>query len=109
MSACDKHKETPVVGYHSCPGCEVDMLRAENARWHQNYKHLIEQHMPRTGHGCEEGWSRVVEARELQAENDELRRIISDCASACGAAVSPECSLTFMSGLPEEIRLAIRK
>lgn len=54
---------------------EIARLRAENERWRQNYEHLIEQHMPRTGHGCEEGWSRVVEARELQAENAELRRL----------------------------------
>ena len=52
---------------------EIARLKAETARWQQNYEHLIEQHMPRTGHGCEEGWSRVVEARELQAENTELK------------------------------------
>lgn len=27
MSACDKHSKNPVVGYHSCPGCEVEYLR----------------------------------------------------------------------------------
>lgn len=53
---------------------EIARLMAENERWRRNYEHLIEQHMPRTGHGCEEGWSRVVEARELQSENAELRR-----------------------------------
>lgn len=61
---------------------ERDQLKVENARWQKNYEHLIEQHMPRTGHGCEEGWSRVVEARELQAENAELvnlmRRVVAE-------------------------------
>lgn len=52
---------------------EIARLMAENERWRQNYEHLMEQHMPRTGHGCEEGWSRVVEARELQAEVDQLK------------------------------------
>lgn len=52
---------------------EIARLMAENERWRRNYEHLIEQHMPRTGHGCEEGWSRVVEARELQAQVDQLK------------------------------------
>lgn len=52
---------------------EIARLRAENERWRQNYEHLIEQHMPRTGHGCEEGWSRVVKARELQEQVDQFK------------------------------------
>ncbi|WP_295487974.1 ead/Ea22-like family protein [uncultured Pseudomonas sp.] len=95
---------------------EIARLKAENERWRQNYEHLIVQHMPRTGDGCQEGWSRVIEARELQAkvdqlkaENAELRRIVSECATACGAGVSPECSLAFMAGLPREIELAMTK
>lgn len=32
MSACDKHKAAPVKGYHACPGCEVEALRAEVER-----------------------------------------------------------------------------
>lgn len=51
----------------------IEELKRDNERWQQNYQHLMVQHMPRTGHGCEEGWSRVVEARELQAENTELK------------------------------------
>lgn len=30
--ACDKHRKEPVIGYCACPGCEVEMLRAENER-----------------------------------------------------------------------------
>lgn len=26
---CEKHRKAPVKGYHACPGCEVEMLRAE--------------------------------------------------------------------------------
>lgn len=67
-----------VVTLQRCTGKTPHELRIdaerERDRWQHNYEHLIEQHMPRTGHGCEEGWSRVVEARELQAENEELRR-----------------------------------
>lgn len=52
---------------------ERDQLKLDNSRWRQNYEHLIVQHMPRTGDGCQEGWSRVVEARELQAQVDQLK------------------------------------
>lgn len=39
----------------------------------------------------------------LKAECEGLRKIISDSAAACGAAVSVECSLEFMAMLPSEI------
>lgn len=39
----------------------------------------------------------------LLAENEALRKIISESATACGAAVSAECSLEFMGHLPSEI------
>ena len=41
------------------------------------------------------------QAREISS----LRNIISECATACGAAVSVECSLEFMAMLPKEIAL----
>lgn len=50
-----------------------------------------------------------AERDRLKAENAELRQILSECATACGAGMSPECSLTFMSGLPDEIRLNMPK
>lgn len=40
---------------------------------------------------------------QLKAENEALRKIISESATACGAAVSVECSIEFMSMLPAEI------
>ncbi len=40
---------------------------------------------------------------QLKAENEALRKIISESSAACGAAVSVECSLEFMADLPSEI------
>lgn len=51
---------------------ERDQLRLELEQKCQAYDHLVEQHMPRTGDGCDAGWSRVVEANELQAQVDRL-------------------------------------
>ncbi|WP_040854203.1 hypothetical protein [Phyllobacterium sp. YR531] len=45
----------------------------------------------------------------LEGENGKLRSIISESASACGAYVSPECSIEFMSELPKEIALVTRR
>lgn len=49
------------------------------------------------------------ERDQLKAEVETLRKIISESASACGAAVSVECSLEFMSMLPGEIASVIGK
>ena len=46
----------------------AEAAEAENARLTRNYKHIIEQHMPRTSDGCDKGWTRVIEAHELQAK-----------------------------------------
>jgi len=51
-------------------------VEAERDRWIGHYNHLMEQHMPRTGDGCEKGWSRVVEARELQAQLAEAAALL---------------------------------
>lgn len=52
----------------------------------------------------------VAEERDqLKAENEALRKIISESATACGAAVSVECSLEFMAMLPGEIASVIGK
>ncbi|WP_210015051.1 hypothetical protein [Pseudomonas palmensis] len=40
---------------------------------------------------------------QLKAENEALRKVISQSAASCGAAVSVECTLEFMSILPAEI------
>lgn len=45
----------------------------------------------------------MIQVEELEAENEALRKIISESATACGAAVSVECSIEFMSMLPAEI------
>lgn len=43
----------------------------------------------------------------MEEENAELRQIISLAATACGAAVSTECSVGFMAYLPAEIEAVI--
>lgn len=44
-----------------------------------------------------------AERDQLKAENEALRKVISQSAASCGAAVSVECTLEFMSILPAEI------
>lgn len=51
----------------------------------------------------------LAERDQLKAENDALRKVISDSATSCGAAVSVECSLDFMGHLPVEIFSVISK
>lgn len=29
IKACDEHKKNPVMGYHSCAGCEIQMYKSE--------------------------------------------------------------------------------
>ncbi|CAB5577502.1 Uncharacterised protein [Pseudomonas putida] len=45
----------------------------------------------------------LAEIDQLKAENEAMRKIISESSAACGAAVSVECSLEFMANLPSEI------
>lgn len=45
----------------------------------------------------------------LEGENTQLRSIVSESASAAGAYASPECSIEFMSAIPNEIVLAMRR
>lgn len=46
----------------------------------------------------------ITTIAEQAREISSLRNIISECATACGAAVSVECSEEFMAILPDEIR-----
>lgn len=46
----------------------AEAAEKERDRRIADYKHLIDQHMPRTIDGCDEGWSRVIEAHELQTK-----------------------------------------
>lgn len=89
---------------------KVDKLEKE-------YKDVINQHMPRTSEGCDEGWSRVIEAQELQqkldamaAENAALKQIameyanladsrLSEMTANCESDCSMEC-YDFTSKLP---------
>ena len=53
-----------------------------------------------------EEYQRLSEAQNILSLLDEvisLRKIISECADACDAVVSPECTLAFMQQLPGEI------
>lgn len=49
------------------------------------------------------------EIDRLKAENEALRKIISECATACGAGCAPECTLEFMSMLPGEISSVVSR
>lgn len=44
---------------------------------------------------------------KLKADNESLRKIISDAATACGASVSVECTPEFMANLPAEISVVV--
>ncbi|SEJ52938.1 hypothetical protein SAMN04244572_04353 [Azotobacter beijerinckii] len=50
-----------------------------------------------------------AERDQLKAEIEALRQIISDSATACGAAMSPECTVEFMGHLPAEIASVLRQ
>lgn len=49
------------------------------------------------------------EIDRLRVENEALRKIISECATACGAGCAPECTLEFMSMLPGEISSVVSR
>lgn len=57
----------------------------------------------------EEKFTLPVAKTDLQRENEALRAIISECASALGngTGIAPSCSVTFMSYLPAEIRAVV--
>lgn len=52
-----------------------------------DYKYLINQHMPRTDDGCDEGWSRVIEANELQAKLEAAEAELARRDAAAGEPV----------------------
>lgn len=66
----------------------AEAAEAERDRRIADYKHLIEQHMPRTSDGCDKGWSRVIDARELQ---DKLK--------AAEAKLDQMCDSQYIAGL----------
>ena len=79
----------------NCPDCQapVKILRLE-AR-----VKMLE--------GAIEGWRSGAQRRDEEIRI--LRDILSKCADTVGAAVSPQCSIEFLSEIPEEIRLVLEK
>ncbi|MBZ9659831.1 hypothetical protein LB523_12315 [Mesorhizobium sp. ESP-6-4] len=49
--------------------------------------------------------SQAEKLAAVEADNETLRSIISDCAKATGAHVSPACTLEFTALLPKEITI----
>lgn len=56
-----------------------------------------------------DGIRAAKERDRLRVENEALRKIISECAKACGAGCAPECTLEFMSMLPGEISSVVSR
>ncbi|HBN8363676.1 TPA: hypothetical protein L3699_004048 [Pseudomonas aeruginosa] len=56
-----------------------------------------------------DGTRAAKERDRLREENEALRKIISECATACGAGCAPECTLEFMSMLPGEISSVVSR
>lgn len=75
---------------------ENERLKEELSEWKGRYHRMVE--------GLKEADDM---AATLSAENAALRQIISYCASAIGngAFASPDCSVEFMQGIPNEMRL----
>ncbi len=65
---------------------DFEKMQKNRDRWVEDYKHLIEQHMPRTTDGCQEGWSRVIEAQELQQKLDQVNEKLSRYSMSAGQA-----------------------
>lgn len=67
------------------------------------------EHPGGCGYWREAAKRRAEERDRLKAENEALRKIISECAKACGAGCAPECTLEFMSMLPGEISSVVSR
>ncbi|HCE6053723.1 hypothetical protein ACM73O_30035 [Pseudomonas aeruginosa] len=104
FSSCDYEVE-----HYDKAADGIEWLIAEVERLRGQVDHLINQHMPREPIPDMPGWTRVIDADRLKAENEALRKIISECATACGAGCAPECTLEFMSMLPGEISSVVSR
>lgn len=83
----------------------IDSLRAEVERLQAKHAETLgRESVQRTLRTESE-----VERDRLKAENEALRKIISECATACGAGCHQECSLEFMAMLPDEIASVVGK
>ncbi|MGK7164914.1 hypothetical protein ACSOT0_20310 [Pseudomonas aeruginosa] len=67
------------------------------------------EHPGGCGYWREAAKRRAEDRDRLKAENEALRKIISECATACGAGCAPECTLEFMSMLPGEISSVVSR
>ncbi|MFK1194740.1 ead/Ea22-like family protein [Pseudomonas aeruginosa] len=81
---------------------EIDRLRSRLE---------IDERTPHDGIACRDETIKVLDEKcdRLKAENEALRKIISECATACGAGCAPECTLEFMSMLPGEISSVVSR
>lgn len=104
FSGCDYE-----VDHYDKAADGIEWLIAEVERLRCQVDHLINQHMPREPIPDMPGWTRVIDADRLKAENEVLRKIISECATACGAGCHQECSIEFMAMLPDEIASVVGK
>ncbi|MDV7782009.1 ead/Ea22-like family protein [Pseudomonas aeruginosa] len=80
---------------------EIDRLRDELS--------ACTEHPGGCGYWREAAKRRTEERDQFKAENEALRKIISECATACGAGCAPECTLEFMSMLPGEISSVVSR
>lgn len=71
----------------------------------------IDDRTPYDGIACRDETIKGLDEKcdRLKAENEALREIISECATACGAGCHQECSLEFMAMLPDEIASVVGK
>ncbi|HCL3184232.1 TPA: ead/Ea22-like family protein [Pseudomonas aeruginosa] len=71
----------------------------------------IDERTPYDGIACRDETIKGLDEKcdRLKAENEALRKIISECATACGAGCAPECTLEFMSMLPGEISSVVSR
>lgn len=103
--------------FEDAVACVFDNLKfvaanTDDKEWDERLEDLAEQvieYAPR----YKKQWKDITKLShvidELKAENEALRKIISDSATSCGASVSVECSLDFMAHLPVEIFSVISK
>lgn len=103
---------------------ERDKLRAENERLRmqlvacgvvamantqESAAKARDMHPDYMSASCQDVMRAVDSEMALRAENEALRQIISDSATACGATTSTECTIEFMGHLPAEIAGVLRQ
>ncbi len=84
---------------------EVEKLRADTS----SMRGSLNANSKCTKKLIKDGTRAAKERDRLRVENEALRKIISECAKACGAGCAPECTLEFMSMLPGEISSVVSR